>query len=483
MRFLIAAFLVAGSLLQLRGDTPDQAILAIQDRITTGDLDGASRALEAALRRDPGNGGLYNLRGVIHAQHGEADAAAADFELSIRYNPALTGAYLNLGRILQMRLETGEPDFSRAIALYRKVLGIQPDSAEARFQLAHLLNRAAKSAEALAEIDRLPANVLAKPETRALRCAALAGARKFDAARLAAEELMGTDVPAGNLQEAANDFLRHKELRKEGRRMLERVAQSQPQASAPLIALARAAYEDRDLEGTLGYLAHARDLEPRSAPIHFFIGIVALELDLAVEARKSLEQAIELDSRNAFYHYALGGVLLQTGQTNDALPHFRIYTEFRPDDSRGKFALGAAEFAVGDLEHSRKEMEVAARSKETVAGSEYYLGRIAMQEDNLAEAREHFLRSIHAEPASPITLAHLGRLRIREGDLAAAATDLKRALALDPDCYMANQTLLALYQKTKDERTDTQRQRVNDLEKKRSIKQELMLRTIAVQPY
>jgi Tfp pilus assembly protein PilF len=74
-------------------------------------------------------------------------------------------------------------------------------------------------------------------------------------------------------------------------------------------------------------------------------------------------------------------------------------------------------------------------------------------------------------------------LRIREGDLAAAAAELKQALVLDPDCYVANQALLALYQRTKDERADAQRERVNDLEKKRSVKQELMLRSIAVRPY
>lgn len=484
MRLLIAVFLLAVSQVPLPGDPTDQTLLAIQDRISAGDLDGASRLLEAAIRTDQMNGGLFNLRGIIHAQRAETDAAAADFELSIRYSPALTAAYMNLGRILQMRIGTGGQDYPRAIAVYRKILGIQPDSAEARFQLARLLNQAGKPAEALAEIDRLPALVLAQPETRTLRCAALAGAGKLDEAREAADDLVrASDFPAVNLQEAVNGLLRRQELRKEARRLLERVAQSEPQATAPLIALARAAYEDRDLEGALGYLAHARDLEPRSAPIHFFFGIAALELDLAVEARNSLERAIQLDAGNPYYHYALGGVILQSGQPIDAIPQFRIYTKSRPNDRRGNFALGAAEFAAGDLEQSRKEMEVAARSKETAAGSEYFLGRIAMQEDNLAEAREHLLQSIRAEPASAITRAYLGRLCIREGNLVAAATELKQALTLDPDCYVANQALLALYQRTKDGRADNQRQRVNDLEKKRSLKQELMLRSIVAQPY
>ena len=128
-----------------------------------------------------------------------------------------------------------------------------------------------------------------------------------------------------------------------------------------------------------------------------------MELDLAIESGKSLERAIALDDKNAFYHYALEGVILQSGQAGDAIPHFRIYAASRPNDQRGNFALGAAEFAAGDLEESRKEMELAAPEKETAAGGEYFLGPIAMQEDNLTEARKHFLRSIQAEPASAVT--------------------------------------------------------------------------------
>ena len=480
MRFLVAALLVVVSLPALPGETSDQTILAVQDRIAAGDLEGASQALAAAIHLDPRNGGLLNLRGIVHAQRGENDAAASDFELSIRYSPKLKGAYLNLGRVLQMI--PGHD--SKAIGIYRKLLSMQPDSVEAHLQLARLLNRTGSPAEALAEIDRLPPDVSAEPATRALRCAVLAGAGNLLDARRATDELLASpDVPPSNLQEAADGLLRNKELRKEGRRVLERVAQSDPKATEPLVALARAAYEDHDLEGTLGYLAHARDLQPNSAPIHFFFGIVALELDLAMEARNSLERAIALDAGNAFYHYALGGVILQTGQPDEALPHFRKYAAARPNDPRGNFALGATEFAAGDLEQSRKEMEVAARSKQTAPGAEFFLGRIAMQDDKLVEARDHLLRSVRVEPAVAITRAHLGRLYVREGDLTAAAAELKQALILDPDCYIANQALLALYQKTKDGRAEAQRQRVNDLEKKRSVKQELMLRMITVQPY
>ena len=45
----------------------------------------------------------------------------------------------------------------------------------------------------------------------------------------------------------------------------------------------------RDLRGALGYLAHARDLQPAHGGVHFFFGIVCMDLDLGVEAHNALK--------------------------------------------------------------------------------------------------------------------------------------------------------------------------------------------------
>jgi hypothetical protein len=43
------------------------------------------------------------------------------------------------------------------------------------------------------------------------------------------------------------------------------------------------AHDQKDYTGTWGYLAHARELQPNNASIHFFWGIVCIEQDLVVE--------------------------------------------------------------------------------------------------------------------------------------------------------------------------------------------------------
>ena len=70
---------------------------------------------------------------------------------------------------------------------------------------------------------------------------------------------------------------------------LEKVAQGEPISAKLLLELARIAHKQGDHKGTLGYLAHARDLEPQNAGIHFFFGMVCVDLDLSQDAYNSLK--------------------------------------------------------------------------------------------------------------------------------------------------------------------------------------------------
>ena len=68
-----------------------------------------------------------------------------------------------------------------------------------------------------------------------------------------------------------------------------------PNNTAHLLELARLAEAGNDHEGALGYLAHARDLAPNMARIHFLFGVIAGELNLPIEAKQSLDKALALE--------------------------------------------------------------------------------------------------------------------------------------------------------------------------------------------
>ena len=69
------------------------------------------------------------------------------------------------------------------------------------------------------------------------------------------------------------------------------------------------------------------------------------------------------------------------------------------------------------------------------------------------------------------------------GDLTGARKELDRALQLNPNSYIANGNILTLFQRTKDPLASSQAEKLRQLDSERSEKQELMIRTIKIQPY
>lgn len=264
----------------------------------------------------------------------------------------------------------------------------------------------------------------------------------------------------------------------DARRILESLAARDPASEKALEALADVAYKQHDLEGALGYLAHARDMDPKNASVHFFFGIVCIELNLPSEAKKSLQKALDLEPGNPEYNYARGSVELQGRAAWNAIPYFNRYVAARPDDPSGHFALGVAEFASEDYESAKTEMARVAHDRQTAAGAEYFLGRIAKTESDWPGAVEHLEKSVRADPNYAESHAELALAKLHTRDIETARREIETAMKLNPDSFLVNTNLLIVYQWTKDPGVTAQQAKLNRLDAERSKRQELMLRSI-----
>jgi tetratricopeptide (TPR) repeat protein len=496
-------------------DSITALILSIQRNIEAGKTAAARQQVEAGLKSYPENAGLYNLLGVIEAQDGNYGPAEHAFRKTLEHASQFTGAWLNLGRLYQGNAQTDPQAAEKALNAYRSILAYEPGNAEANYRAATLLTGQRSFAASLEHLARLSGDSQNDPPVLALRCADLAGLGERDKAEAAARllidhpQLYEDDVIAvlpaldsANSRDLREFLLAGLQRRRllspngwraaagayegdgkfaEARAALERSAQG-PLTVASLLDLARIAYKQRDLQGALGYLAHARDLDPNNAAVHFFFGMVTVELDLPLEARKSLEQAVRLNPDNPWYNYALGAVAVQGRSPEDAVPYFRKYSQFRPNDPRGQFGAGVAYFYAKNFDAAATELKPIADRPETQAGVHYLLGRIAMAQDDLPAAQSE-LRKAVAGGGSADAWAELGLVYLRQRDYEEARRALDRALALDPEGYLPNLNVLILYQRTKDPRADAQSQRFEKIKTQRSENEKLLMRMIEVRPY
>jgi tetratricopeptide (TPR) repeat protein len=514
--FWFGANLRAGTRQDRSGDREGQ-VLEIQRQIENHNLTEANRLLEEAAKRFPGDAGLDNLRGVIAAQQGDYTAAERDFRDAVRRAPRLTSAYLNLGRLYQEHVAADSQARDKALDVYERVLSYDSTNAEAHYQSAVLLLEQGKYRRSLEQISGLPAETQGSAQGLSILCAdqAALGHQRL-AGEAATRLLISPDFMELDAQQALPGLIAGKqddliislfeELQSRGslspaslhalalayeranklteaRDALEKYVTGGSLSVPSLLELARVAHKQRDYQGSLGYLAHARDLEPANASLHYDFGLVCLDLNLVAEARNSFEKAVRLDPDNASYNYAMGAASAFRQDPAEAVPYFQKYRTLRPDDPRGPLALGAVYFRAKDYSSAVPWLTQAAAKSETAAQAHYYLGSIALQESRLDEAHRELALALKAQPENPDALAQLGNYYLLRRDYASAETPIRHALQIDPEHYSANFYLLTLYTRTGDARREAQAKRFEDLKVALAERAQELLRIVEVRPF
>jgi tetratricopeptide (TPR) repeat protein len=496
---------------------PDQLLKRIQALVQAGDLAAAEAELATGIKNHPADPLLHNFQGVVSAQQGKYREAEASFLRSTKAAPEFAPALENLGRLYQENKGTDPKAAEKAIATYTKLLALVPGHADAHYQVALLYHAKGAFRDSLSHLDQLPNDVQDRPQALALRCAVEAGlgnTKKADqlARQLAkAPDLEEADVALvlpsvvkpprqhiavlllealverklaspGSLQQLAALYEADGKLA-EARQAYEKSATSSTLTAELLLDLARIAYKHQDFEGALSYLAHARDLKPKDPGIHFFFGMVCIEMDLPVDAEKSLRTALDLNPGNPYYNYALGSVLANGRKWKEAIPYFEKYCVNKSDDPRGKLALASAHFHNYEIDLARKELMELVDNPQTAAGAHHYLGLVAIQESNFPEAVRHLEEAVRISPDYAEAHAELGFAQMELERYEEARKALDRAIALDPDSRRANRVLLSLYQRTEDPRAEAQAERFREVDKKLAERAKMLLRAIDARPY
>lgn len=493
-----------------------RTILAIQEKIQSGDLQQARTLAAHAAATYPRDGGIENLLGVIEIEDGHTDAAARAFSNAIRHSPALPAAYLNLSRIRMAAAPTDMAARSEALRLSLKTIELDPANDEAHYQAATVLSWNKDYRSSLRQLQKLSPQSRAKIGAEALLCADYAAigdrektseaARSMEANPDLTEQDADTCLPnlrlarradlieqlfnaAAARQALSPGGLRILGLAQEAERKLpiarstlENAFAANPGSVDILEDLARVAKADGDNKGALGYVAHARDLQPKNPSLAFEFAVICVRMGLFAEARKALKEALDLAPDNPDFNLGMGIVVSFSADPSQALPFLARYHGLRPRDPRGVLQLGVANYRAKDYDTATRWLRLAASNPQTAADAHFYLGRIARQEEHLETATAELKQVLALRPGQPDALAELGQICLQNREFDQASSYLDQALQKDPDNYAANYGLLQLYARTADSRRDRQSQRFEQIKDMKQEQEKEMMRVIEIRP-
>lgn len=422
-------------------------LAAAQRSFEASDRKAARRDLALAAEHYPASPVVHNFLGILDAEDGQPAAAEVQFREAVRLDPRYTDAYLNLGRLYQENAAGQAEAAGKALAVYEAILRYEPAHGEANFQAATLLRATGQPDRALERLQHMPPDDQRRPNARLL--------------------LGGLYEDQGSLERA--------------RATLDETAAAQPTVEM-LLELARLASRQKDYPGALGYLAHARGLDPNNARVHFLFGMACVALDLGVEAFTALSEAARLAPDDPDINYTLGAVALHRRDASEAIPFLRKYAELRPGEPRAWLALGLAYFRSGDFAAARPELVKAAAQAPTSAAAHYFLARIAREENDLREALRLVDKAVEVFPGYADAHAERGLVLFRLRRFDEAEKALRRSLEIDGDNYLANLHLQMLYERNRDPRAAEQKTRVEALSRERDRKSDEFRRVIGVRP-
>lgn len=494
----------------------EQIILRIQQSIQEHDLPGARRQLMEAAKEYPSDEGFDNLMGIVEAQQGNYFAAEKSFSKAVAEAPKFTGAYLNLGQLYQENLSADAQARRKALDVYKWVLGYEPLNQEANYQSAALLLPQGEYKKSLDHLLHLSPENQNSAQTLSLFCADYAALGNRQATDDAAKKLLSApDFSEADAQQALLGLTAGKRddlivtlldgLQKrqplsppllqalglayertnrlaEARVALEKCFEQGKSSIGLLVELTRIARLQKDYQAALGYLGHARELEPDNATLHYYFGVVCLDMNLVAEARNSFEKAVKLQPENPEYNYAMGVASSYRHDPAEAVPYFEKFLKLKPHDTRGKLAMGAALFRAKDYAAAASWLKEAAAIPETATKAHYYLGAIALEEGQLDEGFAELQEALKGHADYVDARAELGRYYVMRKDYRKAEEQLQRALKIEPDHYSANFYLLMLYTRTKDPRQEAQAKRFDELKNLLAEKTQEFLRIVNVRP-
>lgn len=196
------------------------------------------------------------------------------------------------------------------------------------------------------------------------------------------------------------------------------------------------------LGDALSALLQARRLAPEHAAAHLQLADLLAELGRFEEAEAACREAVSRDPGHAPAHSQLGAVLRALGRLDEAEASCRQAIALQPDLMEAHGNLGMILRGQGRLEAAEASFRQALALRPDHAGTHANLAAILIDRGDMTGADASCRKAITLQPGLVAAHVNLGVALMGQGRFADAVASCRQALALDPGCADAHSNLL-----------------------------------------
>jgi tetratricopeptide (TPR) repeat protein len=370
------------------------------------ELKAAEHDLERSVFLDPKLFEAQRLLGELYSRDPKsANKAAAKFNYAVDLAPDDVPA-LRAAAIATAQQQKWEP----ALELFTRLVALRPWDTDARYQLGQAMWQLGDADNAERQLEQVTDH--APDDLRARRVLVLIHSARGDTKKLASE-LEAIAKRAPNDLEVKSDLATAYGALGEWRKaiaQLETIAKAQPNDAALAMRIGDAHRANSDLDGALGWYAHAQQLLPSSSMPGFVIAESQFDAGKLADANRTFTNLQKFAGDLAAAEHDLGVIAFVQSRADDAAWYLRKAVREAPRVLATRRAVIAAELLRKDSAAALAQLEPA----------------LAGWPD---DAVLHYLAGV----------AHA-----MAGDATAAHAELEAALAKDPKLVAASAALTAI---------------------------------------
>ncbi len=186
---------------------------------------------------------------------------------------------------------------------------------------------------------------------------------------------------------------------------------------------------------------HALACTTRNDVANFNLGNVLRQEGRMDEAISHYKVALQMRPNYAQTHDNLGHALLQQGEVDEAIFHLQKALQINPGLANAHYNLGNAFVQKGRVDEAITQYQTALQIRPDYAQAHDNLGKTLLQQGRVDEAIDHLQKALQIEPGLLNAYYNLGNALLQKGRVDEAITQYQTALQIRPDYAQAHDNL------------------------------------------